>query len=100
MIRIPPLRERREDIPLLIDHFLRKFGYPGQEPSTLDAMADLFRDDEFPGNVRELESKIKKMITFNPELEAPAMARERSLQLEERAAGIRKEPAAEHAERA
>ena len=35
VIRIPPLRERREDIPLLIDHFLKKFGYPGQEPARL-----------------------------------------------------------------
>ena len=71
VIRIPPLRERREDIPLLIDHFLKKFGYPGQEPARLDAMADLFRNDKFPGNVRELESRIKNMITFNPELELP-----------------------------
>ena len=69
VIRIPPLRERREDIPLLIDHFLKKFGYPGQEPARLETMADMFRDDEFPGNVRELESRIKNMITFNPELE-------------------------------
>ncbi len=71
-IRIPPLRERREDIPLLIGHFLRKYGYPGQEAARLQAMADMFRADDFPGNVRELESRIKNMITFNPELEFPA----------------------------
>jgi transcriptional regulator with AAA-type ATPase domain len=69
VIAIPPLRERREDIPLLIDHFLRKFGYPVQDPSRLGAIADRFRDDAFPGNVRELESRVKSMITFNPELE-------------------------------
>ncbi len=71
VIAIPPLRERREDIPLLIDHFLRKFGYPGQDPARLSAIADRFRDDAFPGNVRELESRIKSMITFNPDLELP-----------------------------
>lgn len=73
VIHIPPLRERREDIPLLIDFFLKKFGYPQQNQSKLNVMADLFRSDPLPGNVRELESKIKKMITFNPELDAPGM---------------------------
>jgi DNA-binding NtrC family response regulator len=69
VIRIPPLRERREDIPQLVDHFLRKCGYPGQDPDKLAAIADMFRLDEFPGNVRELESKVKNMITFNPGLD-------------------------------
>jgi len=69
VIRIPPLRERREDIPQLIDHFLHKYGYPGQAPDKLAAIADLFRIDEFPGNVRELESRVKKLITFNPGLD-------------------------------
>ncbi len=72
VIHIPPLRERREDIPLLIEYFLNKFGYPRQTPDKLLALADLFANDRLPGNVRELESKIKKMITFNPELEVPA----------------------------
>ncbi len=70
-IAIPPLRERREDIPLLINHFLRKFGYPGLDPARLGAIADRFRNDDFPGNVRELESRIKSLITFNPDLELP-----------------------------
>ena len=72
VIHIPPLRERREDIPLLIEYFLSKFGYPRQTPDKLLVIADLFANDRLPGNVRELESKIKKMITFNPELEVPA----------------------------
>jgi len=69
VIRIPPLRERREDIPQLINHFLLKYGYPGQARDKLAAIADRFRLDEFPGNVRELESKVKNLITFNPELD-------------------------------
>ena len=71
VIHIPPLRERREDIPLLIGSFLEKYGYPKQEAVRLSAIAALFRNDEFPGNVRELESKIKNLITFHPELDAP-----------------------------
>ena len=68
-LHIPPLRERREDIPILVAHFLKKFGYPAIEPLQLQGIADTFQNDRFPGNVRELESKIKNLITFNPGLE-------------------------------
>jgi two-component system response regulator HydG/two-component system response regulator AtoC len=68
-IHIPPLRERQEDIPLLVAHFLKKFGYQTLDPLKLQSIADMFQNECFPGNVRELESKIKKLITFNPELE-------------------------------
>ncbi|MEI6613493.1 MAG: sigma 54-interacting transcriptional regulator [Chrysiogenales bacterium] len=68
-INIPPLRERREDIPLLAAYFLKKFGYQTFDPLKLQGIADMFQNDCFPGNVRELESKIKKLITFNPDLE-------------------------------
>jgi transcriptional regulator with AAA-type ATPase domain len=71
-INIPPLRERREDIPLLVAHFLKKFGYQTLETPKLQGIANMFQNDCFPGNVRELESKIKKLITFNPDLETPA----------------------------
>ncbi|MCX6558338.1 MAG: sigma 54-interacting transcriptional regulator, partial [Candidatus Aminicenantes bacterium] len=52
-LQIPPLRERREDIPILAAHFLKKFGYPAIDPLQLQGIADTFRDDRFPGNVRE-----------------------------------------------
>lgn len=68
-IHIPPLRERREDILPLVAHFLKKFGYRTLDPLKLQGIAAMFQSDSFPGNVRELESKIKKLITFNPELE-------------------------------
>jgi DNA-binding NtrC family response regulator len=68
-LHIPPLRERREDIPVLVAHFLSKFGYPAIDPLQLQGIADTFRNDRFPGNVRELESRIKNLITFNPGLE-------------------------------
>jgi DNA-binding NtrC family response regulator len=81
VIHIPPLRERREDIPLLINHFLQKFGYPRQEQSKLHAITALFVTDDFPGNVRQLESKVKKMITFDPELDFQVSAGEKASDL-------------------
>jgi transcriptional regulator with PAS, ATPase and Fis domain len=80
-IHIPPLRERREDIPLLVAHFLKKFGYPTIDPVKLQGIAELFQNDRFPGNVRELESKIKKLITFNPELDHPVQAEKKNFSL-------------------
>jgi transcriptional regulator with AAA-type ATPase domain/predicted negative regulator of RcsB-dependent stress response len=80
-IHIPPLRERREDIPLLVAHFLKKFGYPTIDPVKLQGIAELFQNDRFPGNVRELESKIKKLITFNPELDHPVQPEKKKFSL-------------------
>jgi PAS domain S-box-containing protein len=60
-IRLPRLKERREDIPLLIDHFLRKFaGSMGKDISSVseEVLAFLMGYD-FPGNVRELENIIE-----------------------------------------
>lgn len=69
VIRVPPLRERRDDIPLLVGHFLRKYGQPGLDVSRLEGLASRFRGDEFPGNIRELESRVKNLITFAPGFE-------------------------------
>jgi two-component system, NtrC family, response regulator PilR len=65
-IRIPPLRQRREDLPLLIDHFLRRFGNEqGRHYSGLsrDALRRL-QDHDFPGNVRELENILEHAATL------------------------------------
>jgi len=56
-IRLPPLRERREDIPLLVDHFLVKLG--GDRRVSEKAMARLM-DHPFPGNVRELWNVLER----------------------------------------
>jgi two-component system NtrC family response regulator len=69
-IRLPPLRERREDIPLLVDHFIGKLG--GDLRVSEKAMAVLM-DHPFPGNVRELwnvmerASILRKGGTIGPE---------------------------------
>ena len=62
-IRLPPLRERRDDIPLLVDRFLEKHTPPGQAVPRLaaDALAALVACD-WAGNVRELESVILRGI--------------------------------------
>jgi DNA-binding NtrC family response regulator len=56
-IRLPPLRERREDIPLLVDHFIGKHG--GDLRVSEKAMA-LLMDHPFPGNVRELLNVVER----------------------------------------
>jgi transcriptional regulator with PAS, ATPase and Fis domain len=65
-IRMPPLRDRREDIPLLVDAFLRKCAEAGQkEPRTMSESAlALLMDYPWPGNVRELENVIERAVTL------------------------------------
>lgn len=60
-LRVPPLRERIEDIPLLVAHFCQRAGKG--TIITPEAM-DVLRHYKWPGNVRELESVINKLITF------------------------------------
>lgn len=63
-IHVPPLRERTEDIPLLVDHFIKKYCVSMNKPlMTLDSSA-LKRLEEypFPGNIRELENMIERAI--------------------------------------
>lgn len=61
-IRIPPLRERREDLPLLTRHFIERFRARhdhGPSGLTVEAIDALF-DHDFPGNVRELENMVER----------------------------------------
>lgn len=64
-LELPPLRERREDIPLLIQHFVQK--YSRRERKRLEVSEDavdvLVRYD-FPGNIRELENLVEQAVTF------------------------------------
>lgn len=65
-VALPPLRERRQDIPLLIDHFLRMLASRhGREPLALDpdAQARLLAYD-WPGNVRELQNVLERAVVM------------------------------------
>jgi len=64
-IHVPPLRERRDDIPLLIAHFLRKHATSHQPPIIEDETLALLTSYTWPGNVRELENVIERAITLN-----------------------------------
>jgi two-component system, NtrC family, response regulator AtoC len=66
-VHMPPLRERKEDIPLLVEHFLVKYRYePGAIPTTIteDALKRLV-DYDWPGNVRELENAIERAVVLS-----------------------------------
>jgi len=69
-IHLPPLRERREDIPLLVQHFVQKLGSqltPPRTPVTVsqEAMRTLMAYD-WPGNARQLENVIERILALNP----------------------------------
>jgi DNA-binding NtrC family response regulator len=65
-MQLPPLRDRKEDIPLLVQHFLEKYGVENQKagleitPEALDVLADY----DWPGNVRELENVIERAVVL------------------------------------
>src|SRR5207249_9227304 len=64
-IRIPPLRERREEIPVMVDYFLRKFNL--QFARTVEIPQEtvrVFMEYHWPGNLRELENNIKRVVVL------------------------------------
>jgi transcriptional regulator with PAS, ATPase and Fis domain len=63
-IVLPPLRERRDDIPLLVKHFLEKFAPGSQAHMTQGAMRALMAY-HWPGNVRQLENAVERAIALN-----------------------------------
>ncbi len=65
VIELPPLRERRADIPRLVEHFCREFAAEGRRPRRFsrDAMEHLVRYS-WPGNIRELENFVRSMLLF------------------------------------
>ena len=68
-ILIPPLRERREEIPRLVDHFLRRQNarYGKYRVQVSDRLMSLFDRYPFPGNIRELENMIKRIVVLENE---------------------------------
>ena len=67
MIDIPPLKKRKEDIPLLIQHFLEKYGHETTKQVdrvTRDA-TELLKRYDWPGNVRELENAVERAVVLS-----------------------------------
>jgi DNA-binding NtrC family response regulator len=66
MVKVPPLRERREDIPLLVDYFLRRFskiyrkGIRGIAPSAMDRVVS----SPWPGNVRQIQNFLEQAVVL------------------------------------
>jgi DNA-binding NtrC family response regulator len=67
-LHLPPLRERREDVPLLMDHFLRlKAEEHSLSPKTVaPEVVDFFMSYPWPGNVRELENLVERLTILSP----------------------------------
>jgi len=66
-LRVPPLRERKGDVPLLAEHFLQKYSALfGKEVSALSSYAmEVLMEYDFPGNVRELENIIERGVALS-----------------------------------
>ena len=90
-IELPPLRERREDIPLLVQHFLQKYGEENDKPNP--ELAPVALDQlvayDWPGNVRELENVIERAVVLTtgprigPELIPDQVRRKPAFQMPE-----------------
>jgi two-component system NtrC family response regulator len=65
-ISLPPLRERKEDIPLLVEHFLKKYNRENKKKVTSLSKEgrDLLRRYDYPGNVRELENIVERAVVL------------------------------------
>jgi len=68
-LRLPPLRQRKEDIPTLLEHFLRKYAldFHREVPELSPEVHRLFQDYSWPGNLRELEGAAKILVALGDE---------------------------------
>jgi len=64
-ITIPPLRRRREDIPLLVEHFLQKHAVNGNTQTLHGQAMEMLANHSWPGNVRELENTIQRYVNLH-----------------------------------
>ncbi len=68
-IDVPPLRERKDDIPILVEHFLKSFAvqYGQKIKKVSKSTQDALKGYDWPGNVRELKNVIERFVIMNPE---------------------------------
>ncbi|MEE8431140.1 MAG: sigma 54-interacting transcriptional regulator [Candidatus Desulfatibia sp.] len=79
-ISIPPLRDRKEDIPLLIDHYLKKYN-GNNAPSISGKIMEALQNYNWPGNVRQLQNALHRYITLK-KLDFMGTAPSRSIELD------------------
>jgi transcriptional regulator with GAF, ATPase, and Fis domain len=81
-LRLPPLRERRDDIPLLVEHFLRKYTSEMNKPvaGITPEAVDQLQSYSWPGNIRELENEVQRLVIqcdaegfITPDMLAPSV---------------------------
>ncbi len=87
---LPPLRERREEIPLLVEHFLARYtAQTGNQGITLpSSVLSLLKQFDWPGNARQLENEIQRLVALTPagasisaELLSPQISKQAKLRL-------------------
>ena len=91
-IDVPPLRERREDIPLLVEHFIRlRSGEAASRKRPAPGVVEALGRYDWPGNVRELENVIERLLVLAP---GPVITQEALPENIRAAAGLREVGAA------
>jgi transcriptional regulator with PAS, ATPase and Fis domain len=67
-VHLPPLRHRRDDIPMLAEYFLQRIAAARGEPAKriTDPAAEILREYQWPGNVRELENALERAVILTP----------------------------------
>src|SRR5690606_12278443 len=72
-LRLPPLRERSEDVPDLVRHFFKRVAEEGLPEKRINAAGlDVMRHYSWPGNVRELENLVRRLTALYPQEEITA----------------------------
>ena len=73
-IKFTPLKDRREDIPVLVDHFIKTYSDdPAKFTHLIPLILELFANYDWPGNVRELENEVKRLLAFNRDTKTPRL---------------------------
>src|SRR6202047_2566029 len=90
-LHLPPLRERKEDIPLLIERFLKQFCQENEKPprAFTHAAMKLLMDYDWPGNVRELENVVERAIVLSTQEAMDADILPESVRTREIVKGVR-----------
>ena len=63
-IVLPPLRSRKDDLPLLIDHYMAKYSKSGQSPPITGKILEALYNYDWPGNIRELQNVLQRYVTL------------------------------------